>query len=664
VRVQRAWNGAMRERTPCGNGSFMANTGNIRAAFVWSILCRLKDAIGVSVYGAAAFVVLSAFVTSLALAEQPYEPPISVEHIAGRYIVNVDGSFHHISEQTLRIETPQAIDSMGAQRVSYSSSRETIESIEAWIIQPDGTKIIVPPESIRTQDEDTAGGSSKFSDTKYKVVIFPQVRVGSRLYWKYESFVHTPLFAGQFFQDWTLSPLVRVDHWEVEFTLPAGKALYVENRGVDGGLESRTADADHYRFTHQQLASVPPDEAAVSEDDYADLLRVSTLPDVLAIGRLYQANAAPKAAVTDIIRARALTLTTGLTGEREKARALYDWVSRNIRYVGVYLGSGGYVPHSADEVLANEYGDCKDHVVLLEALLAAAGIDSVPALINTDSSYTLPKVGSFASFTHVITYLPSLDLYVDSTAQFAPFGVLPFGDTDKPVALTSLDRLGRTPRMRADLNVTRTKVSMSIHSDGTIEGTSMANMSGTSEISSRSAQFSDKGYPEDRVVKGFLSRFGETGSGSISHVDPEDIDKPYWVEARFQLDPIANIPGRGAMRIPVGLAPGRFAGMAENKITVSQQQHPWPCTSQTISESYSIQFPSNVSITSVPQGVMYRDDQIDFQSTYRRVGHQVFVERTLVAQRPSQVCNAEDLEHWRAFHLKLQRDLRAQIFYR
>ena len=624
---------------------------------------KLEDTIAATLCRAAALVVLWALVTSLALAKQPYESPISVERIAGRYIVNADGSFHHISEQTIRIETPQAIDSMGAQRVAYSSSRETIESIEAWIIQPDGTKIIVPPESIRTQDEDTEGGSSKFSDTKYKVIIFPQVRVGSRLYWKYESFVHTPLFAGQFFQDWTLSPLVRVDHWEVDISLPAGKALYVENRGVDGGLESRTADADHYHFIHQQLASIPPDEAAVSEDDYADLLRVSTLPDVLAVGRLYQANAAPKASLTERIRARALNLTTGLTGEREEARALYDWVSRNIRYVAVTLGSGGYVPHSADEVLANEYGDCKDHVVLLEALLAAAGIDSVPALINSDSSYTLQKVGSFA-FNHVITYLPSLDLYVDSTAHFTPFGILPFGDTDKPVVLTSLGRLGRTPRTRADVNVSRAKASMVIHSDGTIEGTSMATMSGSYEISSRSARFSDRSSPEEQVVKGLLSRFGETGSGSLSHVDPEDIDKPYWIEGRFQLDPVANIPGRGAMRIPVGLAPGRFAGIAANKTTVSQQQHPWPCTSQTISESYTIQFPSNVLITSIPDGLAYHDDQIDFRSTYRRVGRQVLAERSLVVQRPSQVCNADDREHWRAFHLKLQRDLRSQIFYR
>ena len=627
VRIHRAWDGGMR-----------------------------------SLYGAALLVVLSALVPSLAVAEQRYEPSISVERVVDSYVVNADGSYHQTYEVNLRIETPEAIVTDGTQRVAYPSSRETIESLEAWIIEPDGTKLIVPPESIRTQDEDTGDGSSKFSDTKYKVIVFPQVHVGSRLHWKSESFIHTPLFAGQFFKNYTLTQLFRVDHWEVNMTLPAGKQLYIEKRGVEGGLDRRTADADYYRFTYERPTSVPPDEVAVSEDDYADLLRVSTLPDVLAVGRLYQANAAPKAVVTDRIRALAQKLTIGLTGEREKARALYDWVSKNIRYVAVYLGSGGYVPHSADEVLANEYGDCKDHVVLLEALLAAAGIDSVPALVNSYSSYTLPKVGLFTS--HVITYLPSLDLYVDSTAQFAPFGVLPFGDADKPVALTSLGRIGRTPRMRADVNVSHTKVSMVIHSDGTIEGTSMATMSGTYEMSSRSAGFSDRGSPENEVVKGLLARFGETGSGSISHVDPEDIDKPYWIEGRFQLDPVANIPGRGAMRIPVGLAPGKLVGIAENKTTVGQHQHPWACRSLTISESYSIQFPSNVSITSVPEGAAFRDDQINFQSTYRRVGRRVSVERTLVVQRPSQVCSKEDLEHWGTFHSRLQRDLRAQIFYR
>src|SRR3984885_1256030 len=109
--------------------------------------------------GAAACVGLSARVTALGLAQQRYDPPISLERTVDTFIVNADGSYREICESTVRIETPQAIVSEGARRVAFSGSRATIESIEAWIIQPDGTKIIVSPELIRNQAEANARGS-------------------------------------------------------------------------------------------------------------------------------------------------------------------------------------------------------------------------------------------------------------------------------------------------------------------------------------------------------------------------------------------------------------------------------------------------------------------------------------------------------------------------
>ena len=133
---------------------------------------RPERDLGATTGSAAALVILSALVTSLALAEQPYEPSISVERIAKTFIVNSDGSYRETSEMTLRIDTPQAIVSEGTQRVAYSSSRETIESIEAWIIQPDGTKIIVPPESIRTQDEDTGEAVRSFQTQSTRSLFF------------------------------------------------------------------------------------------------------------------------------------------------------------------------------------------------------------------------------------------------------------------------------------------------------------------------------------------------------------------------------------------------------------------------------------------------------------------------------------------------------------
>ena len=75
-------------------------------------------------------------------------------------------------------------------------------------------------------------------------------------------------------------------------------------------------------------------------------------------------------------------MTAGERDRRAQARKLYEWVSVNIRYVNIVLGAGGFVPHKAADVLKNGYGDCKDHVMLLEALLAAKGIKSSPVLIE------------------------------------------------------------------------------------------------------------------------------------------------------------------------------------------------------------------------------------------------------------------------------------------
>ena len=53
-----------------------------------------------------------------------------------------------------------------------------------------------------------------------------------------------------------------------------------------------------------------------------------------------------------------------------------------MRYIGVAFGIGRYQPHSAETVLDNQYGDCKDKHTLLAAMLKAAGYEAWPALIG------------------------------------------------------------------------------------------------------------------------------------------------------------------------------------------------------------------------------------------------------------------------------------------
>ena len=99
---------------------------------------------------------------------------------------------------------------------------------------------------------------------------------------------------------------------------------------------------------------------------------------------------------------------------------------------------------------------------------------------------------------HAITYVPSLDIYVDSTDQFSPYGTLSFEVMDKPTVLTALGRLGRTPRMMAEENVHRAEIEMVIKPDGRIEGHTLSfTCRGYWNPESRSDRFYAQSTPEE-----------------------------------------------------------------------------------------------------------------------------------------------------------------------
>jgi transglutaminase-like putative cysteine protease len=88
-------------------------------------------------------------------------------------------------------------------------------------------------------------------------------------------------------------------------------------------------------------------------------------------------------------------------------------------------------------VIGNRYGDCKDVATLMSALLAAKGIESEYALINTSSVYQLDPIPQVASFNHLTLYLPEFDLYAGPTTAVSSVGRLPPADRGKSVLRAS-----------------------------------------------------------------------------------------------------------------------------------------------------------------------------------------------------------------------------------
>lgn len=596
-------------------------------------------------------------------AQRTYSPGVAVERDFQTYRVNTDGTYAQTVESTWRMLTAKGAEDSVSRGISYISSQEEILSVEAWTVTPEGKMIPVMPSAIRDREEDNSGGVAEFSDTKVRAIIFPRAAVGGRIAYRAESRVHASPYPGEFNKSFVLSPSFAHEDWEVRFVLPESKPLYVQKRGVTGGLEKTVDGLAYYTFRYSRRKVSPPESESAGLIHYADYLFVSTMPDMRALGRVAKTFFEPNVEISEEIKALAEKLTSGSTNEREKVKRVYNWVTQNIRYVSVALGAGRLVPRPASQILHNGYGDCKDHVVLLESLLKAVGIASSPAMINSRGSYVFPTIGSHYPINHVITYVPSLDLYLDSTDPFAPFGTLPFEDLDKPVVLTALDRLGKTPKMKADEHVSRVDVSIKIRPDGVIDGTSYSRMTGYFENSSRTERFSKQSRPVDAEVKELLFRFNETGTGSMKFTDPTDITKPYSVRAKFTLEPLANMPGRGGLAVPVGLAPGIISWSGSNT-PEPKSEFPSQCTSRLVEERYGLNFPENVTIEDIPKGTKFSRGDIRYESRFSRNERKVTVYRTLRVQRLSNVCGEKEARDWLAFYKVLQRDLRSQIIYR
>ncbi|MDE2184915.1 MAG: DUF3857 domain-containing transglutaminase family protein, partial [Alphaproteobacteria bacterium] len=336
---------------------------------------------------------------------------------------SADGSYAWSREESYRVLDTRGIELLHQRQLFYTQHFETFEIVAAYTLKANGQRIDVPKSGILSG----YGLSSRpgFQDIVIVNVFFPNLEVGDTVMLETTRRQSIPWFAGQF--DFRMELTRAVPMHDVHYTLtaPAAMRLVFDQTGFTAGPVQDLGDKKRWTWDYHNDTPVTLESDAVAESDFGPRLVMTSFPDYAAVAKAYGERSEPSAAVTPEITAMAGEITKGITDRRAQARAIYDWVSSHIAYVQIVLGAGGFTPHLAKDVLANRFGDCKDHTVLLEALLKAKGIASTPVLIRAGiMAYKLSSAPSPHAFDHVITYLPEFNLYVDSTAGIAPFGVL------------------------------------------------------------------------------------------------------------------------------------------------------------------------------------------------------------------------------------------------
>jgi hypothetical protein len=122
---------------------------------------------------------------------------------------------------------------------------------------------------------------------------------------------------------------------------------------------------------------------------------------------------------TPELKAKAAELVKDAKTDQDKIRALYDFVSSDIRYRGLGVGPRtGYTPRKASETYASRWGVCRDVSILLTTMLRSQGFEAYPVLTNVGEP-VLPKV-AYDGFNHAIVAMPKKGggwTYLDPTAK-------------------------------------------------------------------------------------------------------------------------------------------------------------------------------------------------------------------------------------------------------
>ena len=80
-------------------------------------------------------------------------------------------------------------------------------------------------------------------------------------------------------------------------------------------------------------------------------------------------------------------LTAGAVSDEDKLSSIYGYIQKEFTYKALLFGPRAQIPNTADKILSNKYGDCKDLALLANRLLHAAGIRSYLALVSSSTKH-------------------------------------------------------------------------------------------------------------------------------------------------------------------------------------------------------------------------------------------------------------------------------------
>jgi len=470
--------------------------------------------------------------------------PVVIEKVTTEYTFASDGTRSWEQNTVVRVQSEAGVRQFGVLTFPYSASNEKIDRIDVRVRKADGRVVETPAASVQDLPAEAARSAPTYSDLREKQVPVKGLARGDVLEYRARSSSTKAEVPGQFWMNYNFVKDAVALEETLRVAVPGNKFVNVKSATLQPAVHEENGQKV-YIWKSAQLQPTKQNDKKEDQKKEADAatavpsVQLTTFKSWEEVGEWYRQLAEPRTAVTDAIRAQAAELTKGLTSDLDRKKAIYNYVSTKFRYIGVSFGLGRYQPHTAEEVLTNGYGDCKDKHTLLAALLKAVNIEAWPALINagTKPDESVPSPGQF---NHLITVIPEGKQFVwlDTTPEVAPYRVLQAVIRDQQALVIPASGKPALMKTPADLPFPvfdQLTVKGDLSAEGTFTGHIDYVLHSDSELILRSHFHQSAPSKWQELVQGFSYRLGF--AGTVSSVDVEnleDTDKPFHLSYDYE----------------------------------------------------------------------------------------------------------------------------------
>ena len=320
----------------------------------------------------------------------------------------------------------------------FSSFFVKTKSIDAQTIVPQGSEFtIMKVEDFLEKDESSSGVF--YDDSKSTNFIFPGIKPGSITQLKYQQQILDPRFLNSFF----FQSFIPIEKAQLVLKVDknisiAYKMFHQGNLEIDFS-ESKKGKYTIYKWTSKNVKAVKYEEDSPNLSYFAPHLvyyiskvKKGTEEHVILgeVKNLFDWYSTFTAHLdseeSPDLRKTVEGLTQDLATEEEKVQAIFYWVQDNIKYIAFEEGMRGFIPHNANYIFSNRYGDCKDMACITRSMLKIAGINSYFTWIGSrDIPYSYEEVPTPIVDNHMIaTYYKDGDpQFLDATSKYTQYGL-------------------------------------------------------------------------------------------------------------------------------------------------------------------------------------------------------------------------------------------------